>query len=207
MAKHRLGCRWYVRYVDDVVMLADSPDRLRRWRDAMADFLADRLKLSLREPEVEPTPARRGVSFVGWRTWRDHRLVGRQTLRALDRRLAAVERQAMRPAFGGAGRRVSLQTPPPSARRRPGDARADLPALAATLASYVELYGRQRLLGQRLLGLRPARLPRFGWALAAGFPHRRAADMVLRALRRGVAVLWLDDHRARARAPLLLPAA
>jgi hypothetical protein len=103
-AKHRLGCRYYVRYVDDVLLLADSPDRLCRWRDAMREFLAQRLRLELREPCVEPAPVRRGILYVRWRTWWSHRVAGRQTLRNLGRRLAAFERHAMRRAFGGEAR-------------------------------------------------------------------------------------------------------
>jgi len=72
---------------------------------------------------------------------------------------------------------------------------------------YVELYGPPRLLAERVLGLRSIRLPRFGWALAAGLPAWRAAEFALRALRAGLGVLWLADHR-QTRAPvLLLPAA
>lgn len=69
---------------------------------------------------------------------------------------------------------------------------------------YVELYGPQRLLAQRALGLRPARLLCFGWALTAGFPAWRTAAIALRALRGGFAVVSAGDHRQQRRAAVLL---
>lgn len=58
--KRTLRCRYYVRYVDDLVLLDDSPATLRRWREEIAEFANDRLRLRLREPDAEPA-----VSSVG----------------------------------------------------------------------------------------------------------------------------------------------
>lgn len=55
-AKRTLGCRFYIRYVDDLILLHDSPDTLRQWRHDIARFASDRLRLFLREPNVEPQP-------------------------------------------------------------------------------------------------------------------------------------------------------
>ncbi|MBX3025282.1 hypothetical protein KF840_10260 [bacterium] len=61
---------------------------------------------------------------------------------------------------------------------------------------YVELLGPQRLLAQRALDLRPARIPRFGYALTAGFSLARETRMVERALAGGWTVLRLGSGRA-----------
>jgi len=43
--KRTLKCRYYVRYVDDMVLLSEDPDALRRWRDEIERFLESRLRL------------------------------------------------------------------------------------------------------------------------------------------------------------------
>lgn len=122
-AKRELGCRYYVRYVDDVVLLADSPDRLRAWRESIRGFLRAELRLDLRRAPCEPTPVKGGVDFVGWKTWWSHRLVRRQTLATLRGRLRGFSRVHTRRAFAGEARRAYIS-------------RAPLMDLQASLASY-----------------------------------------------------------------------
>jgi len=57
---------------------------------------------------------------------------------------------------------------------------------------FVELRGPQRLLAERALGLRTARIRRGGFALACGFPRRLAPHFRERALARGLAVADVD---------------
>lgn len=45
--KHRLRARHYVRYVDDFVLLHESPQQLLAWRDAIERRLDERLRLEL----------------------------------------------------------------------------------------------------------------------------------------------------------------
>ena len=43
--KHQLKCRWYVRYVDDFVLLHADPAQLLAWREQIVAFLTERLIL------------------------------------------------------------------------------------------------------------------------------------------------------------------
>lgn len=135
--KRQLRCRWYVRYVDDLVLLADDPQQLRSWRESIAGFLAEPLRLALRAEVAEPRPVRDGVTFVGWRTWWSHRVPRRQTLGSLRRRLGYFERTLTESALAGAAVAIDL-----SRRARPPAPRAGRPArpvlqqLHATLAAY-----------------------------------------------------------------------
>jgi RNA-directed DNA polymerase len=63
---------------------------------------------------------------------------------------------------------------------------------------FVEFYGPQRLLAERVLGLRRVYLPRAGYGFLAGFPVRLAGRFGERALERGLAVVTaaLVDGRA-----------
>jgi RNA-directed DNA polymerase len=125
--KRRLGCRLYLRYADDLVLLHGQPEVLAGWGEAVAAFLDERLSLRLRPGPNAPTPVRGGIDFVGWRTWWNHRLPRRRTLGNLQTRLDAFERRAVRPAFSGQARRIAL----------PGrGAACRVERLHAVLASY-----------------------------------------------------------------------
>jgi hypothetical protein len=54
---------------------------------------------------------------------------------------------------------------------------------------FIEFYGPQRLLAERVLGLRRIYLRRAGYAFAVGFPVWLAARFAQRALRQGCAVV------------------
>lgn len=54
---------------------------------------------------------------------------------------------------------------------------------------FVEFYGPQHLVAERMLGLRRARLGRFGYAFTAGFPALSWGRYARRALGAGLAVL------------------
>lgn len=67
---------------------------------------------------------------------------------------------------------------------------------------FVEFYGAQRLLAERVLGLRRAYLPRAGFAFTTGFPVWRWNAYARRALAAGVAVAVVGRSRGGVRAPL-----
>lgn len=77
--KHTLKAKHYLRYVDDFVLVAPDAARLVAWRDAIIDFLRDRLQLSLRSVAT-PQPASNGVDFLGYVVRHSHRLVRRRVL-------------------------------------------------------------------------------------------------------------------------------
>jgi RNA-directed DNA polymerase len=92
--KRKLRCRYYVRYVDDMMLLAESPDQLLRWREQIAIFLRDRLRLELKAGQRELISLREGVEYIGWKTWWNRRVPHRRTLGRLRTRLASFERVA-----------------------------------------------------------------------------------------------------------------
>jgi RNA-directed DNA polymerase len=128
--KRSLRCRFYVRYVDDLILLDADADRLRRWRDDIAHFLSAHLKLALREAAAEPQRVARGIDFVGWKTYWGHRLPRRQTVEKCAVRLHRFERDGLRPMWNGLARRVDVAPPSGPVPR------ADLEGLRAVLASY-----------------------------------------------------------------------
>ena len=110
--KRTLKRRYYLRYVDDMVLLSPDPAVLVRWRAAIEAFLRERLGLRLRADSPDPFPVGRGVDFVGWKTWWDRRVPRRRTLENLRSRLEAFERAAVRPVPGA--QRIDLRRQDPA---------------------------------------------------------------------------------------------
>lgn len=128
LVKRELRCRWYLRYVDDMILLAHDAAELLEWRERIARFLGSRLGLRLKDPHAEAVPVGRGVDFVGWKTWWSHRVPRRRTLANLDMRLRVFQRAATEPW----GRRPAVVRVALAGER----AEARVANLQATLASY-----------------------------------------------------------------------
>jgi RNA-directed DNA polymerase len=77
--KHRLRLR-YVRYVDDMVLLHESPQALNQAREAIEEFLRTRLKLQLNPRKTILQPVARGIDFVGQVIAPHRRTLRRRTL-------------------------------------------------------------------------------------------------------------------------------
>ena len=91
--KDQLGCRAYLRYVDDFLLFADDKSTLHRWKAAIIRFLATRLRLTLHERESVVTPIVVGIPFLGYRMYTDHRRLRRRNGLAFARRLQLMRRR------------------------------------------------------------------------------------------------------------------
>ncbi len=74
--KHTLRCKGYVRYVDDFLLFADDKVTLHQWRDEIIAFLAG-LRLTIHENRAQPKPVERGIPFLGFTVYPDHRRLKR----------------------------------------------------------------------------------------------------------------------------------
>ena len=87
-AKDQLGCRAYLRYVDDFLLFADDKPTLHRWKAAIIEFIGCKLRLTLHERESVVSPVIVGTPFLGFRVYPDHRLLRRRNGVAFARRLS-----------------------------------------------------------------------------------------------------------------------
>lgn len=63
--KHGLRCHHYIRYVDDFVLLHESPQQLNAWLRDITAFLPRRLHIELNPAKTILQPIERGIDFVG----------------------------------------------------------------------------------------------------------------------------------------------
>lgn len=68
--KQRLGCRGYVRYMDDMLLFGDGPERLRGWLAAARAWLRAELGLELKPPLLRAV--QHGFDFLGVRIRPSH---------------------------------------------------------------------------------------------------------------------------------------
>ncbi|OBY57746.1 RNA-directed DNA polymerase [Pseudomonas sp. AU12215] len=86
--KHRLRAKHYIRYVDDFVLLHDSPQQLNAWLAEIEAFLPS-LGARLNPKKTILQPVERGIDFVGHviKPWR--RTTRARTVKEAIRRVAA----------------------------------------------------------------------------------------------------------------------
>lgn len=88
--KHDLMARHYIRYVDDMLLLHESPDWLNQARADIEAWLPAHLHLTLNPHKTILQPIDRGIDFVGHviRPW--HRTLRRRTYHDALRRVATM---------------------------------------------------------------------------------------------------------------------
>ncbi len=74
--KRGLGCRAYLRYVDDVALFSDDKAQLWRWRAAIIERLQG-LRLTT-HPAAQPRPVSEGIPFLGFVIYPDRRRLKRR---------------------------------------------------------------------------------------------------------------------------------
>ena len=90
--KEDLGCRAYLRYVDDFALFSDSKHLLQEWRGQIARFLAS-YRLRLHPTRVHVSPCRIGGRFLGQVVYRSHRRLTGENVRRFRSRLLAWDRR------------------------------------------------------------------------------------------------------------------
>jgi len=85
--KHELRARWYIRYVDDFVILHLSGSVLKQWKREIDTFLIS-LGLRLHPEKSKVRPLHGGISLLGFRVFPHHRLLKKTTVRTWKRRLS-----------------------------------------------------------------------------------------------------------------------
>lgn len=83
-----LGCRAYLRYVDDFALFSDSKRELWTWKVALIERLA-RLRLLIHETRAQVLPVHAGIPWLGFVVYPTHRLVKARKVRHTHRRLRA----------------------------------------------------------------------------------------------------------------------
>lgn len=89
--KEEKGCKYYVRYMDDVVIFNSDKEVLHSLLRDIDEYLDKNLSLSLKSNyQIFPTFTR-GVDFVGYRHFGDYKLLRKTTCKNFKRRMLSIE--------------------------------------------------------------------------------------------------------------------
>lgn len=78
--------RHWARYMDDIVILGDDKDELMDSFLRLNDFSMEHLSLRIGKWQVSPTS--RGVNFLGYRIWKNHKLLRKDSVLRAKRKIA-----------------------------------------------------------------------------------------------------------------------
>lgn len=84
--KKVLGTKFYIRYMDDVIILSQSKEELHEIKNRIEKFLDTELQLNLNKKTCI-RPVSMGIQFVGLHIWSTHRTVRKSTSLRIKRRL------------------------------------------------------------------------------------------------------------------------
>jgi len=107
--KERLGCANYVRFADDFLVFSDDKGWLTALPDRMREAL-DGLRLSMHPRKCQVMPVSRGVPFLGWQVFADHRRLRRTTGVRIQRGLKELVEEHRRGAIGFNRVQASVQS-------------------------------------------------------------------------------------------------
>jgi len=81
--KHVLKAKYYIRYVDDFVILHSSKEQLKKWKTEIDRFLREELKLELHSEKSKIISLSKGIDFVGFRNFWNFRLLRKRNIRKM----------------------------------------------------------------------------------------------------------------------------
>jgi RNA-directed DNA polymerase len=90
--KKELKCKYYVRYVDDFILLSESKEQLLNWFWKIKEFLEAHLLVTLKN-EVKLLPISNGIDFLGYITKPWSIFVRKRVLRNFKKRLSAANKE------------------------------------------------------------------------------------------------------------------
>lgn len=89
--KHELKCRYYMRYVDDLILLDEKRSRLEYWENRIDDFLKSHLQIELNPKRRKIAPIRNGCNFLGYIVRPTHFTIRKRVVNNLKSKLAGFE--------------------------------------------------------------------------------------------------------------------
>ena len=76
--KEKLRVKYYLRYMDDFLLLVETREEAKEYKKLINEFLAEHLKLELNE-KSKYYPNKMGVDFCGYRVFETHRLLRKRS--------------------------------------------------------------------------------------------------------------------------------
>lgn len=89
--KRKLRIHYYIRYMDDMIILSDDKAQLHDLKEKIESFLNKKLKLELNNKTCI-RPVTLGIDFVGYKVWNTHIKLRKSSLLRMKRRLKSLRK-------------------------------------------------------------------------------------------------------------------
>ncbi len=86
--KHKLRVNYYIRYVDDFVIMDEHLEKLEDYKTQINQFLKENLHLELHPEKTKISFLKRGVGFLGIRIYPHHKLLAKRNSRKFRKKLS-----------------------------------------------------------------------------------------------------------------------
>lgn len=90
--KRKLRIHYYMRYMDDMLIISDDKRKLQKYKELIERFLNEQLKLELNN-KTAIRPCTLGVEFCGYKVWNDHIKLRKSTALKMKRRLSLIKKK------------------------------------------------------------------------------------------------------------------
>ena len=92
--KHHLCCSYYLRYMDDFLILDFSKKKLHQTKETIRNFLQNKLKLELHPKKANIFPVDKGVDFLGYIIYPyNNRFLRKSTIKRFLKRMRFYKRE------------------------------------------------------------------------------------------------------------------
>ena len=100
LVKHKLKCRYYMRYVDDFVLLHQSREKLLEWKEEIVDFLRKERRLELNPTRTKIRPISNGIDFLGYVVRPEYTLSRKRVVNNFKAKLKELKKRLIRESGG-----------------------------------------------------------------------------------------------------------
>nr|AQS33640.1 hypothetical protein [uncultured archaeon]AQS34295.1 hypothetical protein [uncultured archaeon]AQS34736.1 hypothetical protein [uncultured archaeon] len=91
LVKHSLKAKYYIRYVDDFIVLHKSEKQLEIWKEQIDTFLKKSLKLELHPQKSKIINLYKGIDFVGFRNFISHKRLRKRNIGTMKNKIRLFE--------------------------------------------------------------------------------------------------------------------
>ena len=104
--KRVLKIKHYVRYVDDFILFGLTRDQCLEYRAQIVEFIRGKLELGLSKSTIQKV--KRGINFVGYRTWKTKRFIRKYSLYKFKKMVKKDKQESIISLLGHAKKTSSL---------------------------------------------------------------------------------------------------
>ncbi len=90
--KHKLRIKYYIRYVDDFVILHQSRKMLYKYKEKINHFLRDKIDLKLHPEKSQVLKLEKGIGFLGFRVFYHHKILVKKNMRKFENKIQKMKR-------------------------------------------------------------------------------------------------------------------